>query len=317
MVSQKKEPIAIYAVADDPTDGNMVRVPLFRTASSPAGKAIASHISRRLILHTLGRERRITAVTDDSMSEASNLALSDMGFFETVSGWSKISLPIVGATNEVAEALRQFRGSMTDEVEGLTEWADLVVQQGASMDEEHNLWPLKVLDLEVPGYIIPIEAQWATELFDEGLAAGRLFGRDTSLGINTEAVYYRTCRGSTINAPGHLLWYVSDSGADPGTKAIRACSRLDEVIVGKPKELFRRFRPLGIYQWEDVYATAGRNVEQPIMAIRFSGTELFRRPIPYAALRAELESVGANPTMVGPIRIPPPLFLKLYGSAVR
>ena len=30
---------------------------------------------------------------------------------------------------------------------------------------------------------------------------------------------------------------------------IKACSQLEEVVIGKPKELFRRFQRLGIYEW--------------------------------------------------------------------
>jgi len=40
------------------------------------------------------------------------------------------------------------------------------------------------------------------------------------------------------------------SGLDP--LSVKACSRLEEAIIGKPKELFRRFKRLGVYEWKDV-----------------------------------------------------------------
>jgi hypothetical protein len=55
------------------------------------------------------------------------------------------------------------------------------------------------------------------------------------------------------------------------------------------------------------------DINQPIMALRFSHTELFRHPIPRAKLRAAYAEAGCGLMLHGPSRIPTPqLFARLY-----
>jgi hypothetical protein len=85
------------------------------------------------------------------------------------------------------------------------------------------------------------------------------------------------------------------------------------VCIGLPKDLYRRFQRLGIYEWQHVLAAAHGNINQPIMALRFSHTELFRHPIPRAKLRAAYAEAGCGLMLHGPSRIPTPqLVARLY-----
>lgn len=317
VVSQDANPLAIYTLSIDPDDSDTLLVPLLRTKPNAAGTAAARHIAQRLVQETIHRGRRITMISDDMITDAVRLGLTDLGFFEAAKGWAKISLPTVARAAKVADAVRTIgQTALSQDKTRIAEWATLIASD-ATIEDEHSLWPAKITNLNLPAYVIPIEPRWAAELFDVGLASAGLFSRDTSIGINTEAVYYRSCRGCGLQAPGRVLWYVSEDKNESGTKAARASSRIQEVVTGKPKDLFRKFRRLGIYQWDDVYAAANRDVNQSIMAIRFAGTELFRHPIPFRELSDELKAINANPTMVGPVPIPQDLFLKLYSKAVR
>jgi hypothetical protein len=58
-----------------------------------------------------------------------------------------------------------------------------------------------------------------------------------------------------------------------------------------------------VYQWEDVYTAADHDINQEIMAMRFSGTEPLKKPIPYTEVRVELKAIGANFTIVGPVAV--------------
>jgi hypothetical protein len=162
---------------------------------------------------------------------------------------------------------------------------------------------------------VPIQPQWAQELFDEDLANQTLFGATKLLALNREAIYYRASRPQVLTTPGRILWYVSQDqqGRYQGGGAVRACSRLEEVSIGLPKDLYRRFQRLGIYEWPQVLAAARGNINQPIMALRFSHTELFRRPIPRAELRAAYTESGCGLMLQSPSRVPTPqLFAQLY-----
>ena len=128
----------------------------------------------------------------------------------------------------------------------------------------------------MPSFIIPIKPFWAMHLFDYELGNQHLFGGDPHLVLNVENVYYRSSFPYILEAPARILWYISEGKAKyPGSKAIRACSYLDEILVDKPKILFSKFQHLGVYHWDDIYKVAKFDVNNEIMAFKFSKTELF------------------------------------------
>jgi len=118
----------------------------------------------------------------------------------------------------------------------------------------------KIVDIEIPSFIVPIRPKWAMHLFDEGLANQTLFGSSPELSFNRENVYYRAKHPKVVLAPARILWYVSKDKRFPDSMHIRAYSYLDECIINKPRELFRRFRRLGVYKWGDVFKVAKNNI---------------------------------------------------------
>jgi hypothetical protein len=96
--------------------------------------------------------------------------------------------------------------------------------------------------------------------------------------------------------------------------AIRACSRIVEVVKGTPKPLFKRFRRLGVYEWSDVLGTAG-SIDNEIMAFRFDDSELLR-PVPWDEFQPILKAHGVNTTFQSPVAISSELFGKLYAAAL-
>lgn len=89
---------------------------------------------------------------------------------------------------------------------------------------------------------------------------------------------------------------------------IKACSQLEEVVVGKPKELFRRFQRLGVYEWRDVYDAAGKNVSNDIVAFQFRMTERFHKPIGMDTL----EALGIRGPFMSPRKISDSQFASIY-----
>src|SRR5690606_36222924 len=183
---------------------------------------------------------------------------------------------------------------------------------------ERHLSPAKFTDLDIPCFIVPIRPYWAAELFDTGLASQTLLGLPPELGFGLENAYYRSAQPRVLTAPGRILWYVSKDARYVGTGAIRAASYLDEVVVDRPKPVFSRFRRLGIYTWHNVYKTAKNSVDTPIMAIRFSGTELLRSPISWGELQYALEAhAGHGNPLASPIQITNDLFFSLYSRGTQ
>ena len=122
---------------------------------------------------------------------------------------------------------------------------------------------------------------------------------------------YGTARAeirAAANQGNDLIFDVDFQGA----KQIRASSRLDEVMIGKPKDIFRRFRRLGIYKWEDIFEIAKRDVNADVMALRFSETELFSSPIPWQELQGTLRANNITTQLQSPVTIQHELFEQLY-----
>jgi len=88
---------------------------------------------------------------------------------------------------------------------------------------------------------------------------------------------------------------------------------INEVVIDKPKELFKKYQHLGIYEWKNIYEVALGNIENTLMAFRFHRTELFTRPIDLDLLRKIiLESEGKNVNLQCPFEITTKSFHKLY-----
>lgn len=174
---------------------------------------------------------------------------------------------------------------------------------------EQGFWPLKITGAGIPASTVPIRPEWARQLFDRGLSEGELFPARSELVLNRENVYYRSSKSPGPDAPSRLLWYVSQSRNSPETTGcIRACSRLLSKETASAKELFKKFRRIGIYEWRDVERLTDGDPSEPIMALHFSDTELFSRPVPLARLR----EIGAGRMLQSPCKVSEEQFQQIY-----
>ena len=180
---------------------------------------------------------------------------------------------------------------------------------------ELSFFPLKIRDLDMPCYIIPIKQYWAGQLFDSTISGENLFGAIPSKLWSIENVYYRHTRPITEEAPARILWYVS-GGGKMGThqKMIVASSYLTEVHTGKGQELFRRFKRYGIYEWGHIYDLCGGEKDEDIRALKFSHTELFKRPVRYDEAQQVLSQNGFKTpnTFAGPVLVSKEVFFDMY-----
>ena len=180
---------------------------------------------------------------------------------------------------------------------------------------ELSFFPLKIRDLDIPCYIIPIKQYWAGQLFDSAISGENLFGAIPSKLWSIENVYYRHTRPITEVAPARILWYVSGGGkVDTHRKMIVGCSYLTEVYTGKGQDLFRRFKRYGIYEWEHIYELCGREKNEDIRALKFSHTELFKRPLRYDEAQQVLGRNGMKTpnTFAGPVQVSKEVFFDMY-----
>jgi predicted GNAT family acetyltransferase/predicted nucleic acid-binding protein len=235
-------------------------------------EAVASHGSSRLI-----------KITDSIAVSEYRETLSNLGFFITSDGIAlRLSLAMQLTKKELEvylstelikmdlklshDQVNEFGKALRDGLKrgGLDDLANL----------ETVLFPVKLLDANFPCYIVPVRANWARELFDDELAEMDIFA-PLKLGsyCNFENAYFHN---SPVNmaAPSRVLWYISGGDMAQGhlTQRIRHTSLVREVRVDRPKELYKRFKGMGVYEWKDIFAAAQNDLNRSLKAFRFSST---------------------------------------------
>ena len=69
------------------------------------------------------------------------------------------------------------------------------------------MWPVKIVDSDLPSYLVPIKHAWSSDLFG---VPQTMTPRPNMLGLSREHVYYRSPIPRTP-APARLVWYVTDA----------------------------------------------------------------------------------------------------------
>ena len=316
VLSSDSEKLSLYAKCEA-TNG-AVDIPLFRVKDFSLGKTLARFLATTIHLRESSGNPTITRVTELFLPPFVETALIETGYVCSDNCWLKVGIPAIGTSDKFVETLAKLamkfdsERKIFDDIANKLKVSAKIGDHIAGADIERALWPAKITDLSISNYIVPIQPVWAKDLFDEHLAREDLFGAKLDLALQQEGVYYRKNHFGMPRAPGRLLWYVSHRAGYQGSGYVRACSRLDEVLIGKPKELYRKFRRLGIYEWENVYETAGGNVESNIMVLRFSHTELLPTPISWVNLQQILKLRNIKTNIRSPVAIDVETFTELY-----
>jgi len=284
-------PLALQVTVQEPA---ATRILLLRIRPHPLARTLARHLLLMAVQASAASGRQALQVTDPNLTPLLGEALQELHFTIGPAGWERLTPSAVGDRPSLLARLSPSSPSS---------WETAPASQ-----LEERFWPAKVLNESIPTYVVAIDPTWAAQLFDSSLAADELFGAFARLALNRENVYYRSARKAGLVAPARLLWYVTKDGSTTGTMAVRACSRLIQVETGAAKSLYGRYRRIGIYEWREVFETAGRDPQGAVMALRFADTELFTQPVDLSALR----SLGITSTFQSPTRIDEAQFEKIY-----
>lgn len=269
---------------------------------------------RSCLASAADENRSVVTVTEKMLSDTDTDILREFGFTACDGSWVKITLQAVGDVELMRNAVTKlelcadFEPARVAALDSIRAAAELR-QASAFAAVERQLWPAKVTDADIPTFIVSIKPKWAQHFFDAELGSQLLFGLREDLHLGVEGVYYRSAENNNLTVPGRVLWYVSKDTGD-GSMTIKACSQLEEVVVGKPKELFRRFQRLGVYGWPDVYAAAGKDIFADIVAFRFRMTERFRNPVGTDTL----EALGIRAPFMSPRKISSSQFASIYSK---
>lgn len=315
IMENETQPLALLVYGKHKKDE--LEIPLIRVAKSQLSGTLARHLIFQSILRSAHENRHSTKITDLKLDETITSAIQEDNFVRVQNGWLKINLAVVETVSDLSIRLTNLASNLGQEYNFCLQIANNINLNNSiknaqvSANIERFFFPLKISNAEIPNFIIPIQAEFAKDLFDYNLAKQTLFGSKKELAFNREAVYYRSVKNSRgLKAPCRILWYISPSKHSKycGVSAIRACSFVDEIIIDEPKNLYQRFQRLGVYKFEDILAI-NQDKDGNIMAIRFSNTELFKYPIELRQIR---EFINSKESFQSAYKINSELFSKLY-----
>lgn len=293
---------------------NRIIVPVIRTVSSPLRRTIFYQNINDILKLCLAKEKEFVTITDLFLVEDEKEALVSLGFFKKEIGYCRgVKRGIFKATC-IENALK----TITDEIPDLLNLILSVSAKNRSylnvIALEKFLWPLKIVEMEVPCFIIPIKPFYAKALFDSREVISELFGVEASLIWSKENIYYRSARQNVEIVPARILWYVSENKNYNRQKAIVCSSYLDEIIIGKAKEVFNRYKKFGVYNWDrDISKLTKQNSTKEIKVLQFSDSESFPKPIPLSKIKAVLKSQNeSDNNFQSPLRITTATFMLLY-----
>jgi GNAT superfamily N-acetyltransferase/predicted nucleic acid-binding protein len=290
----------------------ILTVPVLRHSRHPMAATMFRNFLRACLAAAADEQRSIVTVIETRLADTDKNILNEFGFALCGDVWVKIALRSVGNLDLIRKAVTDLRldsnlalakQTALNAINTAAELGDAV----ACAAIERQLWPAKVTESDVPTFIVSIKPKWAQHFFDAELGSQLLFGLREDLHLGVEGVYYRSVENNNLTVPGRVLWYVSKDTGD-GSMSIKACSQLEEVVVGKPKELFRRFQRLGVYEWRDVFDAANGKISNDIVAFRFRMTERFRQPIGMDTL----DSLGIRGPFMSPRKISDSQFASIY-----
>ena len=288
------EPIALRGLAY--SSPRALTVSLCSVTSSVRSSAIRRFPMSDVINRAVTKGLDMVKVEDAAVPLDLLPVLSEMGFTRCGGGFVRFCFP---RNLEQEAALSRITGLVADFSDNYEDMSGLELERACS--------PL-ISDSVQSYFLISIKPSYARNLVDRYLSSSDMFGGDPDVLLRWSNVYYRAAtQHKMLTAPGRILWYVSGN-----SKEIAAVSHLDEVLLDRPKELFRRFRRYGTFEWRDLYETCGGDISKKVMALLFSHTFALRRRVPLDEIWKVFDEDGVARTLQSPRKIQPGTFRKLF-----
>jgi len=298
---------------------------IFRVARRLAGTRLGNVVSEllaQLPLETANSSQSAVLKIEDPHVEPFLLsACLRRGFQIADHQYIKTMLPGVWdfkSLQEVINSITAANGLSTTLCAAILELANAAAKgcQCSTQRLEALIHPGKVTFGKLPTFVVPIQPEWAQELFDFRIWDRPLLSMETCLVINPDSVYYKRPKNSPKGDNARILWYVSGSKLRGGG-CIRACSVMTQGVTGTVKDLYREYQRLGVFEWRHLMDHFG-SPDAAAFAMEFTNTELFPRTISLDELNAILVENGMKrQQFVSAVEISQAAFETIYLQASR
>lgn len=290
LVDGKRKPLAIMATS---TGVSSLDVRLLRVAGSRDAPTIASQLARQVRERAVAANISLVIVHNDATDPVTRSALTDDGF-QLHTGH-----------------LRGFVAPRVLTFEAASRW---VTDQAVGVNNdpvtlEKSLWPLTIIDADLPTFIVPIQPRFAESLF--GYQTDVLFhNREKALGLSREHVYFHAAGSTPIPAgPARLLWYVTYDETTT-SRTVAVASRTLETRTLPADVAHRMFSQIGTLRRNNVRDVA--NKKGMVHVIRFEDSTVFDAPLDRARLRVLLRAYGIKEPIQSLRRVPTAFFTELF-----
>lgn len=274
----------------------MLISPLSRVAFSANSVLFGRFLIADTLSKSVEKNLKMVKFEDSALTPSLISELLEMGFIECNNGFVRFCFSCCLNREQVLSAISRLCPETTSEYRDMS---DLEIERYCS--------PLVLASEKQKYFLIPIHPTYAMGLIDRDQSSRDLFGGDPNILLRWDNVYYRSKNfHKMITAPGRILWYVSKR------KEIIAVSCLDDVVIDTTKELFRKFRKFGILQWKDLYKMCDGDPSKELMALKFSHTFPFHKPVSLDDVRTVFKKNNAVPSLQGPSKLPPEIFYELF-----
>ena len=288
------EPVALRGLAYE-TNNRALTITLGRIRASSDGALFGRFLISDAVYRAAKMGLEMISLDMSSITTDPIQGLSDMGFRRHGSRFVRFCFIRCLGREETLEKIGELCPEVVDSF-----------RNDSLSDLERSCSPLSVSS-DQNYFLIPIREGYAINLIDRERAAQDLFGGNPDVLLRWENVYYRAAtHHNMLNVPARILWYISRDRGE-----IAYISRLDEVVIDTPKELFRRFRRFGTLEWTDLYEMCGRNIDTNLMALKFSHTFPLDRSVPLNEIWKVFDEEGVGRSVQAPTRLPESTFCKL------
>lgn len=307
VIKREESPLAFFAYEYGSED---FIIHFLRLTKQRHCRTLFMQLVADFILKAIDQKKVKINLNEVYLTEEQKIVLRKMGFDpHSATSWVKYISDKIASKLSLQSILSEVDKS----------YADIdcsVMEDNRLLEIERKFFPLKICDIDIPCYIIPIKSVWAGELFDFKISGSTLFGAKLDLLWNIENVYYRRAKPITEKAPARILWYVSKDIHTCRSGAIVATSYLDAVMTDSPKHLFHNHKHYGVYEWEDICKLCEPNMEQDIRVLKFSNTEVFEHPVTYSEIQTILQNNEKRKnTFASPVKMSKEIFEQIYKLA--
>ena len=293
---RENDAIAIRVLARDSNHGLVAR--MLRISRTVDQRQFARFVVADMLAGAV--EENLCMIRVDSATMTSGLRhdLLEAGFTECDGDFVKFTFSACFDRPTILKMIDEFSPQSLDTYRDLKD-----------LDLEGHCSPLSLHGSDQTYFTVPVRPAYAMSLFDRRQSADDFFGGDAEILLRWQNVYYRKkTQHRLIKPPGRILWYVSGRK----NRQIVAVSRLDDVTVDTPKILFRKFQKFGILKWDDLYEMCNGDVTTEIMALLFSHTFPFRKPISLDTMRELYSKNEVGLALQSPQRIPANVFKEIF-----